>query len=60
MVYAEVPILVEDMDFIRYIAHISEDQQRLLSAHEYLFLESIRTGKSIKSMKVDIQKLADM
>jgi ATP-dependent DNA helicase RecG len=59
-VYAEVPILVEDMDFIKYIAHISEDQQKLLSVHEYIFLEEIRTGHTPKNGKADIQKLLGM
>ena len=59
-VYAEVPILVEDMNFIKYIAHISEDQQKLLSVHEYVFLEGLRTGNAPKNGKADIQKLLDM
>ena len=59
-VHAEVPLTVLDIDFIKYISRISEDQQSLLSAHEYLFLESLRTGKSTKNEKADIQKLADM
>lgn len=57
-VHAEVPLTILDINFIKYISHISDDQQRLLWAHEYLFLESLRTGEKMESENVDIQKLA--
>lgn len=59
-VYAEVPLIVLDINFIKYISRISEDQQKLLSAHEYLFLEGLRTRERVKDENADIQKLAGM
>ena len=56
-IHADVPLTIVDIDFIKYISHISEDQQKLLSAHEYLFLESLRTGEKIDDQKTDTQKL---
>ena len=59
-VRAEVPLTILDIGFIKYISRISDDQQKLLSAHEYIFLESLRIGEKIEYEDADIQKLVRM
>jgi ATP-dependent DNA helicase RecG len=59
-VYAEVPLTVLDVNFVKYISHISNDQQKLLWPYEYLFLESLRTGEKVEYDSIDIEKLVKM